>query len=114
MPPSASALIEIYEERVQRLEDGVSDCKSGIAVLNQQLDAGVSMLSEKLDIVARLSERVAALETREQIAIEVRVREEHSRVQRHERRGRWLKVGAAVGSGIVAIVGLILKILLGG
>jgi hypothetical protein len=114
MPPSASALIEIYEERVQRLEDGVSDCRVELGVLKSQLADGVSMLSEKLDVVAKLSERVAALETREQIANEVRMREEHQRARRHERRGRIFKVGAAVGSGIVAIIGLILKIWFGG
>jgi hypothetical protein len=72
------------------------------------------MLSEKLDALTKVSDRVSALETRDQIATEVRVREEHARVRKHERRGRVFKIGAAVGSAIVAITGLLLKIFLGG
>ncbi len=114
MPPSASALLQIYEDRIVRLEEGVGDCKVDLGVIKSQLSDGVAMLSEKLDVVAQLSERVTALETREQIATEVRTREEHARAKRHDRRSRFFKIGAAVGSGIVAVIGLVLKIWFGG
>lgn len=113
MPPSTT-LIEIYEERIARLEEGVGDIRVDVGVLKAQLAAGIDMLSDKLDAVAKLSDRVAMLETREQITAEVKEREELSRVKRHEKRVRIFKIGAALGSGIVAILGLLAKILFGG
>jgi len=113
MPPK-TGIVEIYEDRIARLEEGVTDCKVDLGVVKTQLSDGFSMLSEKLDVVANLSERVAALETRESIRSEVKESEERSHNKRHERRSRFIKYGAALGSVLVAIAGLVLKIMLGG
>ena len=113
MPPK-STRAEIYEDRIARLEEGVSDCRVDIGVLKTQVADGFTMLSKKLDQLATLSDRVAAMETRELVREEVEENEEKIHTKRHDRRGRMFKIGAAVGSAIVAVVGIILKIWFGG
>lgn len=107
-------LIEIYEDRIQRLEDGVTDVKVNLGVLKAQVSDGFEMLSEKLDAVASLSERLAVLETKDRVAVQLQTHTEEVRIAKQTRRGTTWKVIAGVVTTIVAVLGLILKLTLGG
>jgi ACT domain-containing protein len=111
---SNPALIQIYEDRIQRLEDGVTDVKVDLGVLKSQVTDGFGMLSEKLDVVAVLSERLAVLETKDKISVQLMAQEEGTRIRKQTRRGTTWKVIAGVVTTIVAVVSIILKITLGG
>jgi hypothetical protein len=105
MPPQGHPqLIEIYEDRVARLEEGVTECKVGLGIVNQQITDGVKMLSEKLDAVAMLSERVAVLETQERIRKETTAAIEAVHEARRARRSLTWKAVAGAVTAIVAIV----------
>lgn len=110
----APQLIEIYEDRIARLEEGVTDVKVNLAVVHTQLNDGVKMLSEKLDAVAILSERVAILETKGQLAEQLKIQEETIHSKRLARRSMVWKVGTGAITVFIAALGLILKIALGG
>ena len=107
-------LIEIYEDRIQRLEDGVTSVKVDLGVLKAQVGDGFSMLSEKLDAVASLSERLAVLETKDRVAVQLQTHTEETRIAKQTRRGTTWKVIAAAVTTFAAVVGLIFKVFLGG
>jgi hypothetical protein len=108
------ALIEIYEDRIARLEEGVTDCKVDLGIVKTQISDGVKMLSEKLDAVAVLSERVAVLEIKGQLAQQLKIQEEEIHAKTSARRSfRWKLVTGAI-TAAVAVIGLLLKIAFGG
>jgi hypothetical protein len=112
--PNHPALIQIYEDRIQRLEDGVTEVKIDLGVLKTQVSDGFEMLSEKLDAVAVLSERLAVLETKDKIAVQLQTQVEGARIRKQTRRGTTWKIVAGVVTTIVAVMGLILKLAFGG
>lgn len=64
--PSNGQIIEIHEERISRLEDGIKDCiiktveqSSKIELLSNKFEDGISRIIEKFDIyVTSLSEKL--------------------------------------------------------
>jgi hypothetical protein len=114
MPPQNPALVEVYEDRIARLEEGVTDVKVDLGVVKTRIDDGVKMLAEKLDAVASLHERVTVLETTEKVKAQAEAHLEADRARRRERRMLILKVGATAGSLFFAALGIFLKIVFGG
>ena len=90
------AKIDEHHDRLVRLEEGVTEARVDIGILKSQVTDGFTMLSEKMDVVTELKERVDTIEVHERV------------------RGRLLKIGLAVLTMVGGIAGFLIKIVLGG
>lgn len=97
-------LIEVHEDRISRLEENVTECRIGLEVLKTQVTDGVDMLAKKMDDVASVAGRVAAIEKHHEIEREVKQRT-------YDRRVKFIKIVAAAGSVGGASVGILMKLL---
>jgi hypothetical protein len=77
--------------------------KVDCGVLKSKVDDGFKMVSEKLDAVGALGDRVTAMELRERVRTELEA-------ERAKRRWFRLKVVGGVGSAVVALLVAILKL----
>jgi len=110
----ATPAYKLHEARLTRVEDKVGDCKVDIGVVKSQLQGltdqvaeGVDRITEKLDAIGSIDQRVTALETNDRVRAELAVHKKESR-------GRRFKVVGLLFAAIGAIGGLIAKALFGG
>jgi chromosome segregation ATPase len=110
----ASPLVKIHEDRIARLEEDMTECRIDLGVvktqvtdIREQLAEGISMLSQKLDGLTALDERVTALETTEKVKTEIAA-------ERHARRSRRAKVIGLMFAGVSALSAILGKVLFGG
>ena len=91
------------ENRLQRVEETVSDIKADLSSVSTQISLGFQSLNEKLERLNDLPARVQALEVVHAQVVAVR-----------SNRSRTLKGIATILGVVVAVIGLVLKVALGG
>jgi len=108
-----TSLIEVHEDRIRRLEDGVSDARVDIGALAAQVNdiqedvkSGFAMVSTKLDGLTTLDERITEIETM------VRVRKELKKHNRDKLK-QYMKIGSVLGAIVVGLGSLLLKVFFG-
>ncbi len=90
-----SNLVEIHEDRIQSLEEGVTEVRVDVGILKSQVSDGFEMLSGKLDALYGLRQQVEAMEITEKV------------------RYRVFKIAVTCVTALAAIAGFFIKLVLG-